>query len=87
MALAVIVLLQLLLNAGKILLLPLLPQTGFAQKMLTMCLMLVLSAGLAAWIRIKKYRLPVFPERFSGPYIICNMCRCRAVYSSTGKLC
>ncbi len=51
------------------------PLTDFSHRMTTMCIMLLLSAGMIVFARRRKTPLSVFPENFSRGYIIAT-CVC-----------
>ncbi len=61
---------------------PMLPDIWFANRMLTMSLMVVLTVVLVSIARYRKQPLSVFPDRFSKGYIIAS-CIVIALYIST----
>lgn len=66
----IIILLQIALGIGNNIFSLIVPDSRFAGQMLTMCLMLVLTAVLALYVVYRKQRISFFPVRFSKGYII-----------------
>lgn len=66
------VILQFVREFSKRLLNPLFPGTVFAERMITMLVMLVLSGAVVLYARIRKSALSVFPKHFGKTYIIAS---------------
>ena len=64
------VILQFVRAVSERLLNPFLPGTTFAERMLTMLIMIVLSGAVVLYARIRKTALLVFPKHFGKPYIV-----------------
>ena len=69
---SLIVVLQFVRELSEWLLNPLFPGTVFAERMITMLVMLILSGAVILYARIRKTALSVFPKRFGKAYIIAS---------------
>ena len=63
-AVLLLVILQFVRELSEWILNPLLPGTEFAERMITMLIMIVLSGAVVLYARIRKTALFVFPKRF-----------------------
>lgn len=69
-SIVIIILLQSALGIGNNIFSVMVPDSRFAEQMLTMCLMLVLTVVLVFYVIYRKQRISFFPVRFSKGYII-----------------
>lgn len=69
-SIVIIILLQIALGVGKNVFSVMIPDSRFAEQMLSMCLMLVFTAVLVFYVICRKQRISFFPVRFSKGYII-----------------